>query len=81
MPKNFWLKSEANKRHVKTGENLLQFIKLIPKERCGKVFDLINLAQKGNQWIVCECSNKLSKSTNNAAILTEKLLAARESQE
>jgi len=27
MPKNFWLKPEANKHHVKTGENLLKILK------------------------------------------------------
>lgn len=46
MPKNFWLKPEANKQRAKTGENLLKLLKLILKKGGGKKFDLINWGQK-----------------------------------
>jgi hypothetical protein len=32
MPTNFWLKLEANKRHVKTGENLLKILTHVLKK-------------------------------------------------
>jgi hypothetical protein len=52
MPKKLWLKPEANKQHVKTGENLLKLLKLILKKRGGKNVDLTNWAVKGDQWFV-----------------------------
>jgi len=75
------LKPEANEQQVKTGENLLKLLKLLLKEREGKKVDLINGLRKGTSGLLCEYGNKHSGSTNNAAIQTEKLLAARESQE
>jgi hypothetical protein len=52
MTKKVWLKPEANKQQVKTGENLLKLLKLLLKKRDGEKVDLINWAQKGDQWIV-----------------------------